>query len=66
MNKEKGEIIIYQPDDNVKLEVRAEDEEQQHYRRTQPYPRPNVEKHAVRLASEAFCNHFVVIHNCCI
>lgn len=26
MNKEKGEIIIYQPDDNVKLEVRLNEE----------------------------------------
>ena len=33
---------------------------------TQPYPRPNVEEHAVRLAFEAFCNHFVVLHNCIV
>ncbi len=26
MNKEEGEIIIYQPDDNVKLEVRLNEE----------------------------------------
>ena len=26
MNKEKGEIIIYQPDDNIKLEVRLNEE----------------------------------------
>ena len=26
MNKEEGEIIIYQPNDNVKLEVRLNEE----------------------------------------
>lgn len=26
MNKERGEIIIYQPDDNVRLEVRLNEE----------------------------------------
>ena len=26
MNQEKGEIILYQPDDNVKLEVRLNEE----------------------------------------